>query len=337
MAATTSTIGTGKTYSTIAAWEDAQDANPDNQDTGYCEAEALAAVAFAGGTYTATNYPHLTAKLGAEHDGRAHERSGAGNARIEVAAATSPVSIDDEYVRVSWMEVKGPGDNRYNIGVSCTASYPILVHHCIVHNNNATGLFSSASGITENTAGGSYIYRNICYGYKSYGIITYGANAIAALLCNTVYCNGYSGDAGIRDIAAVGSITNNACFANTKDFYNTNGVMDYNASSDTTADDEGANSIANLTTANQFVAPTTTWAETDLLHKLGAGIIGEGVDLSGDVATYPEINVSIRNGATRATIGAGVAWDIGADQYVAAAPAGVPMPILLSSRRRWSN
>ena len=78
------TLGTGETYTTIQAWEDAL-AN-DIQHTGQCKAEAFANVAFGGVAYTATEYPHLTAVDGAEHDGRAHEVSGAGNARIEWAA-----------------------------------------------------------------------------------------------------------------------------------------------------------------------------------------------------------------------------------------------------------
>ena len=324
MAATTSTIGTGLNYTTIAAWEDFQDGNPDNQDTGYCAAEVFAAVAFNGGTYTATNYPHLTAAIGAEHDGRAHEVSAAGNARIESAANANLIYLVDEFVRISWLEIKGPGD--YSIACilltvlsTCTSH----IHHCIVHNSYPTR--TGNDGIYLNDADGTYcVYRNIVYGHYAAGIRTLAGGANSAILCNTVYYNSYPGvTAGIRNAVATSVIKDNASFANVnKDFYDTYGVMDYNASADTTADAEGANSIADLTTANQFVAPTTTWAETDLLLKAGADIIAEGVDLSGDVGTYPEINVSIRNGATRATITG--AWDIGADQYVAVAAGGHP-------------
>jgi len=319
MAATTSTIGTDKDYTTIAGWEDAQDGNPDNQDTGLCEAEVFAAVVFDGGTYTATNYPHLTAKSGAEHDGRAHEVSGAGNARIESAANAVVVHVLDNFPRVSWLEVKGPGNNAQNtvFVYNCDNAATPHVHHCIIHNNYAntgaqSGFYSNAGSFVMS------VYRNIIYGHGHYGLISYITGLACHVFCNTVFYNGDSGNAGVRIGDANTVVQNNASFANlVVDFNDTTGVMDYNASSDTTGDDEGANSIANLTTANQFIAPTTTWAETDLLHKAGADIIGEGLDMSADVATYPEINVSIRNGATRATISG--AWDIGADQYEAAA------------------
>jgi len=69
----TETLGTGETYTTIQAWEDALDAN--DQYTGECKAEVFASVTFGSVVYTATEYPHLTAQSGAEHDGRAHEVS----------------------------------------------------------------------------------------------------------------------------------------------------------------------------------------------------------------------------------------------------------------------
>jgi len=316
MATTTSTIGTGKDYTTIQAWEDAR--NNTDQNTGYCEAEVFAAVLFSGLTYTATNYPHLTAKLGAEHDGRANEVSAKGNARIESTADSIIINIQDEFIRISWLEVKGPGNlNRHAVSVSVVSTCTICIHHCIIHNNLAN---ANPYGINVNDADvASDVYRNMVYGY-AYGVVYLAAANNSVIHCNTLYSHAAAGEY-TGNAATV--ISNNAAFANaSKDFYDITGVMDYNASSDGTADDEGANSIANLTTANQFVNPTTTWAQTDLLHKLGAGIIGEGLDLSAQKATYPEIDVSIRNGATRATITG--AWDIGADQYEAAAAVGHP-------------
>lgn len=317
MAATTSTIGTGKTYSTIAAWEDAQDANPNNQDTGSCEAEAFAAVAFDGGTYTATNYPHLTSKVGAEHDGRANEVSGAGNARIEWTNNVKGVLIQDDFVRVSWMELKGPGNNdsQYAIFTNFLTTCTIHVHHNIIHNNDAsTG--DSEYGIYTNDADAStYIYRNIVYGHHGSGIQLQVASNTSVVLCNTTYYNNHTNQyrAGIGCGVAAAVVADNASFANRyRDFYNTTGVMDYNASADTTADAEGANSIANLTTADQFVAPDAAdWTKTDLLLVATSDLIGEGTDLTS--ATYPEIEYPIHSRSVAVT----GTWDIGADQYVA--------------------
>jgi len=314
----------GGDYTTIQAWEDAM-VNNEGVLVGECYGEAFTLVLFDGVAYDASNYPHLTAHAGNEHDGRAHEVSAAGNARIDWSGADNIVKMYDEYIRLSWLEVKGPGNNnRRLVEVGLVGASTAYVHHNILHNNHAsTGIqYGISLGDLDPVP---YVYRNIIYGMGRSGVETFAAAAGAVCLCNTIYENNVSetaGRAGILTGDIDFAITNNACFDNpVADIGGTAGTLDYNASADTTADDEGANSIANLTTANQFVAPTTTWASTDLLVKAAADIIGEGTTFS--AATYPEIDVSIRNGATRATITG--AWDIGADQYEAAAPAGQPM------------
>jgi hypothetical protein len=163
-----------------------------------------------------------------------------------------------------------------------------------------------------------YVYRNIVYGTGSHGIFIDNGAAASAVLCNTVYYCGHvvNTKSGIHNDQAASLIENNACFANLyKDFADTVGAMDYNASSDTTGDDgqpgDNANSIANLTTTDQFVAATTTWAQTDLLLKSDADLVGEGTDLTS--ATYPEIEYPISS----RTVAVTGAWDIGAAQYVA--------------------
>lgn len=319
----TETIGTDETYTTIQAWED--DLANDIQHTGECKAEAFATSIFAGIVYAADTYAHLTAQSGAEHDGRAHEVSGAGNARIEHSGAAITLSLGPNFLRVSWLEIKGPGANNnqtiyFPPGVAASVNH---LHHCIIHNNGAYSANFGNYGIEINvtTECSYYLYRNIVYGVSGTGSRIRGGNGV--VLNNTVYKCNYNEHAalgGIYTSDEAYTITANAAFDNfTADIVGTVGTLDYNATSDTTGDNEGANGIADLTTADQFVAPTTTWADTDLLVKAGADIIDEGVDLSGDVGTYPEIDVSIDKGATRATI-AGT-WDIGASEYVAA---GVP-------------
>lgn len=325
----TELIGIGApTYTTIQSWEDALDAN--DQYTGECMAEALSNVSFEGVEYDAANYPHLTAQSGAEHDGRAHEVSGAGNARIESAADAHVINVRDEFVRVSWLEVKGPGNNGVKYGFytqELQATCTIHLHHCIFHNN---GAHANAYGVYANYAdAATYIYRNLCYGFGDYGFVPYTMSATSSVLCNTAYHN----TTGLLCGQAAAVIANNACFDHAiKDISDTTGVLDYNATSDGTGDDEGANGIADLVTADQFVAPSTNWALTDLLLKAGSGMIGEGLDMSGDVGTLPEIDVSIDKGDTRATIDG--AWDIGASQLVGEAPEGAAIGRLLGERSR---
>jgi len=168
-----------------------------------------------------------------------------------------------------------------------------------------------------------YIYRNIVYGYTN-GLWFANGAAGSAVLCNTCYYNGgENADGNLECTSATALIQNNAAFvvpaggSPGADIIDTTGVLDYNGTSDGSGDDEGTNGIANLVTADQFVDPTDTWADTDLLLKAGSDLIGEGLDLSGDVGTYPEIDVSIDKGASRDTIAG--AWDIGASQLDAGA------------------
>ena len=322
------TIGTGETYTTIQAWEDALDAA--HYHEGQCKAEVFATFAFSGGTaYTATNYPHLTSVDGAQHDGRAHEVSGAGNARIEGSTSGEVVLIADEWVRMSWMEIKGPGDNTdQTIDYASVSACDMFIHHCIVHNNHVS---NSAFNTGIECGDGSpdyFIYRNIVYGTGSSGIDDQTGNDLYAF--NTIYeCNfnGSTGRAGFFNVSnGPQEITANACFDNGfLDIDSTNGVLDYNATSDASGA-EGANRIANLTATDQFVNATTTFADTDLLLKAGADLIDAGPAPYSSV-TYPEIDVSIDNRGVSIT----GTWDIGASQFVGVGAEDFPVNLSLSN------
>ncbi len=306
----------GGDYTTPQAWEDAL-VNNEGVLVGECYGEVFARVAFDGVAYNSTNYPHLTAHAGNEHDGRAHEVSAKGNARIEWDS-NNTLNILDDYMRVSWLEVKGNGNQDIqSILIRYQASgKSIIFRHCICHNNAASATGGNR-GLLLWPTGLAYVYRNIFYGYGSDGVSPWAGEAGCLFACNTIYsCNGANSVSygGFNTDSANWTIENNACFTNKQyDIRGVAGTLDYNATSDTTGDDEGANGIANLTTANQFVNPTTTWAATDLLHKAGHGMT-PGTTFN--PATYPEIDVPIQNGATRTAITG--TWDIGAGQYVTA-------------------
>lgn len=320
-------IGAGEVYTTIQSWEDAL-AN-DMYHEGRCKAEAFTLVNFNGVAYTAANYPHLTSVVGAEHDGRAHEVSGAGNARIEYAGASPVLYLLDEYLRISWLEAKGPGNNNVTAFYGLTlAACTIHVHHCLFHNNYAN-IGGNASGLRGNDADATFLfYRNTIYGYGNNGIEMQAAAAGSAILCNTSY---YCGAAAtttdcIRSYVATTLVQANAAFAGPHGcIADTTGVLDYNATSDGSGDDEGANGIANLVTASQFVNPSIVWATTDLTMKAGAGLINEGTSFN--PATYPEIDVPITD---RSTTVAGT-WDIGADEMppIIVSPNPVAMPAIV--------
>ena len=333
----TEDIGTGQTYTTIQEWEDdiPADITADQIYTGQCLGEALARVDFIGHTTDATHYYQLISKDGAEHDGRAHDVSAAGNARIEYAGASSVILISDEYTRIAWMEVSGPGNNTSKSIVDTgIAACTLYIHHNILHNDHANNAPDQEAIRCGDVDPVWLLYRNIVYGTGGRGLYLYRGAENSAVLCNTVYeCNfseyGTTGGIGTSDTDFL--IENNACFDNpVADIKGTAGTLDYNATSDTTGDDEGANGIADLVTADQFVNPTTTWANTDLLPKVGHGMT-PGDTFS--TATYPEIDESIDNRGVSIT----GAWDIGAGQYVGGAPPSTVIPVFMRSHRQhWS-
>jgi len=320
--ATTTVIGTGETRTTIQAWEDnelSKDITGDQTQIGTCKAEAFTNVIINGATTDATHFIHLTSVDNSEHDGRAHEVSGAGNARIECDSDAHCVSIFDEYCEVSWLEIKGPGNYAKEVlqFEFISASWERL-HHCIIHNNNANNS-NAQYGIRIIDADGLYrIYRNVVYGVGSNGFYLQAGTANSALYYNTIWDNNHSANnyrAGIRCDDADYTIEGNAVFDNSnKDFYGVTGTLDYNADSDNT-ETEGANTLNSLTSSDELTNPTTTWADTDLTIKAGSNLINEGNDpLSGTYTDFPEINypISDRDNAITGT------WDIGADEYVAA-------------------
>lgn len=327
-------IGTGETFTDIQLWEDALDAAHPHR--GECKAEVFGKVVFSGVTYDSTNYPLLTSVEGAEHDGRAHEVSGAGNARIESNAAGSIVIYNDPFIRFSWMEVKGPGNN---IG-SCVSSFTGgsgMIHHNILHNNHA-GSSNNQRGVFIGTGsdGVHFLYRNISYGHGGNGLTLDSTPNAAGSICsfNTIYeCvfGNSANDGGIFTQETDFGITANGSFDNLRfDIRGTLGTLDYNATSDASGA-EGANRLANVTTADQFVDATTTFADTDLLLKEGADLIGVG-PAAFSPATYPEIDESIDNRGVSIT----GTWDIGAHQFGSAvedAGSGVNKRVNPTSRR----
>jgi len=321
----TTDIGALEVRTTPQAWEDNLDAELTEVEIGQCLGEEFTAgTSFDGHTCAADKYYHLTAKSGNEHDGRSNAVSAAGNARVHITSAnTYPFLLMDEYVRISWMEVRETSAARRPlIYLLSVGACDIQIHHNIIYSEHTSPL-AGQLGIQVNDADCvAKVYRNIIYGVDEDGAALASAAVGCAFLHNTIYnCNHVdtAGRGGIACTDADWEIKCNASFDNStggngKDIVDATGTLDYNATSDTTGDDEGANGIADLTTADQFTNPTTTWADCDLTIKAGADLIDEGTSFSAD--TYPEINVAITKGATRATISG--TWDIGADEYAAA-------------------
>jgi len=166
MADSSGTIGSGGTYTDVPDWEDSIDISTDSSIGSMLDGfEETSAVDINGATPTATNIAELTADSGAQHDGRAHEVSAAGNARMNFSGANQVLAILDPHVHVTWLEIKGPGNNNNaTLFAIFTGTSTIFIHHCIIHNNQA-GTGSNQELIRlEESATDFRIYRNILYG-----------------------------------------------------------------------------------------------------------------------------------------------------------------------------
>jgi hypothetical protein len=325
----TRTIGTGGDDTTIALWEAGLGTLSEVQIGDLLPQSFAESPIFSGSVTTGANYAHLRAQSGAEHDGRAHAVSGAGNARIINTGAAALLDSRDDHYRFSWFEAQGPGDNdNETLRIeSVAAGGEVQVHHLLLHNDNAnTGTVALQYGILVNDVDVlAKVYRNIMYGIGGGGIGLSAMAASSVIYHNTVFdCNhGNNGSRGGISTADTDALVEaNACFANTNlDIRNAAGTLDWNYTSDATGDDEGANGLANLTTANQFTNPTSTWASCDLTHKVGGNIVGAGAPTR-NTTTYPEIDQAADNRG----VSISGAWDVGACQYVSGGgppPAGM--------------
>lgn len=320
----TETIGTAQTYTSIQDWENGRDGELSEIEKGQCLSESFAEnVEVNGSTTDASNYMWLTSVDDDEHDGRAHEVSAAGNARIEYEGDNIVFYIIDEYFRLDWMEISGPGNYAQAIvAMNFVGASTTHIHHCIIHNNHANNNHANYGIFNYYEATNLKAYRNIVYGVGATGITRESSGTENDFYNNTVYECNYSESVfrcGIQSNHADFNVKGNACFDNENgDFNDSGGTDENNATSDATGDDD----LDNLTVGNELENPTTTWADCDLrIKQSGPTTIAEaGTDLSGLTATHPEINVSADARGSTVTN-----WDCGATEYVAGGGLSIPI------------
>lgn len=322
------TIGATGARATADAWIAAHTVPLDDQQGELQAQEHAGNITLDGATPGLFKF-HLTVVSGGQHDGRHNGKSGAGNARITVNANAIPIRAYIQSLRISWAEVDGPGNfNQPIIRIAAgSGDNNVTLDHMILHNDGRSS-GTDQHGVNCEAAVVLKHHRIITFGVGGAGIWCLSAAAGSAFLYDTFYgcrISVNTDDAGITNVDNDVLVKYNALFDNNgKDLYSLNGTLDYNYTSDVTGDDEGANGRASLSSANQFVNPTTTWADLDLLVKAGADLIGAGVAESG--STYPDIDYAINNRTTPIT----GSWDIGAAQRFAAAGSSfppVPQPI----------
>jgi hypothetical protein len=256
-------------------------------------------------TTDATRYINIYTTSAARHNGKAAAVSGLSNYRISVSTNNSIlIDIFSNYVTINGIEGFGSATySRDGIRIEANVIY-IVIKNNIIHDRVCYyGGIMSAYGDDEN-----YIYNNIVY-----------------KIANNPDTNSGSGIHITQDNTETAYIYNNTCYGNAKYGINTSGnavVMKNNISNaNVTADYNGtfgtsADNIASDTTSpdNEWDSKTVTFVSVvagsqdfHLASDDTSGAIDGGTDLS---ATFTDdIDGVTRTGT----------WDIGADEYVAAA------------------
>jgi hypothetical protein len=257
--------------------------------------------------------------VGAEHNAQHHDLSGLGNARVVSSAASPTWEVYDPLVWLRGFENEGPGNNAVaaiasnfvSAGEEQRFSHLLCINKGLSSSNANYGILMSDADCLAK------VYRCGFIGFGSAGLAPAGGYAGSALIHNTVHRCNTGNDAfrgGIATSSANFAIEANLCIGNLNlDIRNANGTLDYNYTSDTTGDAEGANGVANITTADQIIAPyVSDWDTVDIRSKNGA--TGQGMSPGYSTTTYPLIDRPLSDFRGSAISGS---WDIGADQYSA--------------------
>lgn len=351
MATVTKTIGSAsRDYSTIVLWE----ADLDNVavygsgDTAigecYDDSAFTAGVLLNGGGTVGLTAITLRAATAERHDGTAGTgaRTVNGTTNTEVFNSDSAVATID----VSWLEFDNAGLAHGGSGsavvnqktvVTSNTFHHLLIHDAVEDNRTAIGLamfdyagvchnniiydIADAQADTDSAYGLSATLGGTIYNTTIFNII----NAAGTGACQCFALRDVSGDNYRNNLAAYpngGTTGSIACF---EPATFASATCDYNAATDTTA--YGTNSLDSITYADCFVS--TVNGSEDLRLKSGAPVIDEGVDLG---TTPANVQYDI-TGYDRDA--GGVVWDIGADEYVAAA-GGVPKQMDNILRSTWA-
>lgn len=353
MATVTHGIGTARDYSTISSWA----ADHDNGAVFSASDDAVGEVyddfvynedidLDGGGTLGLTSVT-MTVPSAERHDGTAG--TGARNVRSAGSANVLLYRVDGVDKTIEWIEITRSNTlavgliNRENVTAVTTLHFLNMIVHGLENTGSASPyLFQSTSvtGGTINICNCIFydLYHNNTTNTKLQGVIVQDGSSIGAnsnIVNNTIHDiekNGGTADVACIAVADDSDLTlkNNLvtdpstsgsgsteCFDQTS-FSNTD--CDYNASSDATS--SGANSLSNITTADQYVS--IVGGSEDLHLKSGADAINEGLDL-GSTPAGVEFDIDGRDRDANGDV-----WDIGADEFVSAASG----TILPASRRK---
>jgi hypothetical protein len=318
----TRTVGPGKDYATLAAWEAGEQADLVALDE-IREAELYSMtdttqVDFDGWTTDATRFIRIKVAAGERHAGIWDAAK-----YVHSVTDTNNVFIREDYIEFDGLQftIASPSAARDFIGNVGRTAGRIMFSNCIFKGHgNATYQLQFYGEVSGNFAT-VYLINCLIYNWganaSSY-FITSSANTIIHAYNSTfIWPSGVS--AGVREDS--GTLTCYNCYSGgsgSNSFFGTP-LGDFNASEDTTADtifSTGRNSIpVNTTTFTNVTA-----SSEDFRLPLGSGLIGMGTD--GPFSAPADYTTDVQ-GETRAST-----WDIGFDEYVVAAPTSNPARII---------
>lgn len=348
---------TARNYSTITLWEAdldntvPYDAGDDAVGECYNDSAFNEVITVNGGGTLGLNSVKLTVAVGERHDGTA----GTG-ARL-VHGTTShdlacPTVLSGGFIH-DWLEHDAnqlPYSGGRLVNISDGTANPVTLNHLIVHGMNGvsvshTGirfvgttnaitnrhllntviydLITTWSGFSANQRGVDNDVRKMnCYGVTTFSIKA--SNASATGNARGIRLQDVAGAELKNCIATNSTVAGTGAATDFEDASYTVGVASNNLSSDTTA--SGTGSLTSKAAADQFVSITA--GSEDLHLKSGADAIDAGTDL-GTTPTGVNIDIDGRDRDAEGDI-----WDMGADEFVAAAPIAATSPYIPIYRRR---
>lgn len=329
-----SSIGAGKDYKTLILWEAAKDGDI---TAGNSEVAELYSTDIDTGGVTIDGWicdsdSRVIIRAAAGHKHAGVHSSGAG---IKLAVGSVYCVNVNNADGVIFLEVRdlilepqrASGVNTAGVWVtSLPAGSTVIVESCIMDGNN--GVKAAGMYFTDADTIG-YVYNNAIMNMQLANVGAFRA-AYAKLYAynNTIYnCyNGFylnPGEAVLKN-NLVANCTGSECYAYTENY---SSMSAYNMSTDGTADDDdlatSGTGMPNKTIdADDFVSIT---AHSEDFHIKGTGseLYNVGISLNPDPHGFLSFSDDYEGNTRSGT------WDIGADEYITAAPPPKIMPVII--------
>lgn len=311
-----STVGPGKDYTSLSAWEAAKQAVLSAVEEAQIYAFSdTTAVVIDGWTTSATNYIWIHTVAGEGHGGYRD------TAKYVLSNASADVlKILENYVRVEGLQLEQTTVNIPTALVTCegTGASDIRLD-TLLFTSTTSGGSGLNSGISVSDAVGGTItvnaYNCVAYNMINTDFPTSPAAGIAFTMpsfgvFNVYNCTAFDCQVGFVSPAATYKTKAINCHAHSSSSADFTGAFhassNFNCSSDATA--PGANSLINKAAGDVDFTSTTTTATTFLDIDSTSVLVGAGTD-----DPYTGVYSDDIKSRTRTST-----WDIGANEFVAA-------------------